>query len=793
MKKRISTSILFALLTVSLLAVPARRALQEITLEDGSVIQVQLAGDEFGHWYTDCYNNHYAANEDGTWRRISEAESAQKQQIAERKRAERNENYARSTARRAVAGSNNRAPEINIAPKGLLIMVNFADVSFRATNTQAQIDSMLNAQNYSYDISIGSARKYFYDQSGGTYNPQFDVIGPITLPENMAYYGANDADDQDVMTGDLVLHACSIASGLPGVNFADYDNDGDDWVDFVYILYAGYGEADGGGDNTIWPASWDLPSAIAYGYCSLTDYYDFESYMFDGKAIGSFAFSSELSYYNSITYPTRGFTRSNPMRNGIGTFCHEFSHVIGLPDYYDTEYGYNYEQNLTPGLWSLMDGGSYNEDGEVPPSYSIYDKYFVGWAAPTLLKTPQNVSLPADGQTGYYLTANGTSATPTSSGTVYYLENRQQKGWDKGLPGHGMLVWKTKYDENKWDMNEVNNTSNSPNVIYIPADGNYSPYQGDSGDPYPGRTNVTSCAPFADYPLTEITETNGVVSFKFMGGSQCNGFSAVMEGARASLEAETTACIESGSQWNGNVVAKSGCKLTQVDVKMGDQTLENAVFMAEDALRADIRIGQVTGDIRITVATARIAAEGEEICDDYAWEAENVLLSGSNRMGDMNWTLTTGNRTPMLNYEAERGVQFGNGNKPIRQVVLTTGDATDCMVDEISIHASMTSGGDGEMSFFIGGTQVGSTQKLTTETCGYVFENSSDLHGNLEIRMTNSAMAMFLKSINIWYKPAPRTGTENISCPKAEKIVRNGRIYILKDNKTYDILGNEVR
>lgn len=798
MKKTITT-ILLTLLTVAMLAVPARRISQTITLEDGSIVETQLVGDEFGHWLVDKSNRHYSAMPDGSFRQLSEIEFSLKKAAANRKRNERDEKFGTTTRRAKASSGSNQVPALNLAPKGLLILANFTDVRFQEGNSQAEMDSMLNAQSYNYDLSIGSARKYFVDQSGGLYTPQFDVVGPVNLPHDMAYYGANDANNQDIMTGDLVLHACSIASELPNVNFADYDNDGDGWVDFVYIIYAGYGEADGGDSNTLWPASWDMQSAIFFGNCSITDYTDISSYTFDGKTIGSFAYSSELSYYSTYRY-VRGFSPSNPMRNGIGTFCHEFSHVVGLPDYYDTEYGYNYNNNLTPGNWSLMDGGSYNEDGEVPPAYSIYDKFFIGWASPVLLNSPQMISIEADGFSGCYITSNGSPAMPTSQETIYYLENRQLNGWDKGIPGHGMLVWKVNYDDNKWFNNSVNNTNNLPNLIYVPADGTYTHnrytgVQGDDGDPYPGSAEITEFSPYPEYPLTDITEADGIITFSFMGGQPCEGYSVAFEGAKATLVSDSTTCILSGHAWGGTVTAQSKFKLLSVIVSMDGYTLQDAVVFTSDSLSADIHISQVTGEISIIAQAQRIRPEGENICDDYFWQAQNTLLVGNYDLGDMLWMITAGINYPYTGFDESRGAQIGSGNKPARRVSLTTTEAAACMVDEITVNASKGNGGDASLSVFIHGQQIGETVSLQSVASDYTFTNDANHQGTLEIRLQNTNKAMFIKSIEIYYKegPEPGSGLEENSAKSATKVLRDGKIYIMRDNIKYDILGNICR
>jgi len=206
----------------------------------------------------------------------------------------------------------------------------------------------------------------------------------------------------------------------------------------------------------------------------------------------------------------------------VGVFCHEFGHVLGFPDYYDTNYGDNYQNCVTPGNWDIMDLGTYNEDGYVPPAYTPHERWWLGWGAPTLLNDSAEVTLPADNMTAYYITKSGNAATSTSTDTIYYIENRQQTGWDRGLPGHGLMVWQVVYNASVWAANVPNNTAGKPRYTFLPADGGYSysgrtGLQGDAGDPFPGTENVTSCAPFPQYPINSIREDeSGVITFRFM-------------------------------------------------------------------------------------------------------------------------------------------------------------------------------------------------------------------------------------------------------------------------------------
>ena len=346
------TLFLVAALAMSLCmwAVPARRMPRTVTMADGTRTTVCMHGDEIFHWHTNAHGDWVEEGEDGLWRVTT---PLTENQVRQRRMQSR-----KASGRRHVVG------ERNIAPRGLIILVNFKDKAF--TTKKAELDSMLTGynyqRNYSYTYegekftytSSGSARQYFYDTSDGQYNPQFDVVGPITVRNNMSYYGKN-VNGEDQHPEIMIIEACEQADEKFGVDFTRYDNDKDGKVDFVYVIYAGYGEADGGASNTIWPHSWTMTEADTL-------------VIIDNKQIDLYACSSELSYISD-------------KHDGIGTFCHEFSHVLGLPDLYSTNDG----TWKTMGAWDIMDYGPYNNDGNTPPSYSGYERFFMGWRTPRVL------------------------------------------------------------------------------------------------------------------------------------------------------------------------------------------------------------------------------------------------------------------------------------------------------------------------------------------------------------------------------------------------------------------------
>ena len=351
---------------------------------------------------------------------------------------------------------------------------------------------MINGANFTQYGGTGSALRYFEEQSGGLFIPSFDVHGPVTLPEKRSYYGGNDRYGDDMYPHQMVTHAIKQLDA--SVDFSKYDTDGDGLIDNVYVIYAGQGEASYGSAETVWPHSWDVRAGG-------------ESLRVDGVTVGHYACSNE-------------WEQSRP--DGVGTFIHEFSHVMGLPDLYHTTESVYY----TPSDYSVLDYGPYNNDGRTPPNYGAYERNAMKWNEPILLTDAATVTLDE-------ISSGQFALIPTSKNTEFFLlENRQQSGWDKYIPGHGMLIWHIDYNNSVFENNTVNNTKSHQYVDIEEA--NNTPdgtnYSAMAGWPFPGtskKTSFTSSTTPAlkawsgaaiDLPVTDITEQNGLVTFNVKGG-----------------------------------------------------------------------------------------------------------------------------------------------------------------------------------------------------------------------------------------------------------------------------------
>ncbi len=560
-------SVLFVL-TLSLCsayAVPAYRGWQTRTQPDGTTITIRQVGDEFYHYWETEDGKIAAEQPDGTFV-VSNEQAPTSEQVVARRIAARNAKQPR----RAKADYGAIQPT-----KLLVLLVNFSDKSMNASHNKAFFQNLLNG-------SLPSVQDYFRTSSGGNYVPVFDVFGPYTLPNNMAYYGGNDSDGNDQHPDQMVVDACALAYA-DGCNFADYDTNSDGKVDNIYVIYAGYGEAAGAPANTIWPHSWEIYSQYVSG-----------TLKYNNKTLGHYACSAELS----------GKSGSNS--DGVGTFAHEFSHVIGLPDYYDTKYGTNFDNGVTPGEWTLMDQGSYNGSGQYPPLYSIFDKYFMGWATPKFLAkdATANVTMTTTWDDAYQITGGASRVACTSTSTVYYIENRQKSGYDQYLPGHGMLVWKVTYNATRWSQNNLNNTAGTLLYTIVPADGKTQKYGADS-DPFPGTGTVKTWTPFSGCALTDITESAGNITFKYNGGIDCHA--VVTNGTGCTITPSTT-CVENGNSFTATITPTDETyDYTSLAVKLGSTTLTSGTdyTLSDDKKTLTINASAISGDasnnITITV------------------------------------------------------------------------------------------------------------------------------------------------------------------------------------------------
>lgn len=427
MRKLILTASI-ALMALAASAVPAKRGQwRNVQLADGGTARVQLVGDEHMHFYV---------SEDGTRYSLDSATGLYSPMSDAQMSAKTN----RAAARRKVIGNKMRPRRVGTidksvfqgTKKAIVILAQYTDKKFTADNSLDLYKKAINGINYKDGDFRGSVRDYFRAQSNGQFDIDFDVVGVCPLKKNYAYYGKNVGDDEP-NAYQMIVEACQWAHNN-GTDFSKYDWNGDGKVDQVYVIYAGLGQADGGAVNTVWPHMFYLSAYEG------TEYYG-KGLTLDGVTIDTYACGPEL--------------QGDGRNNGVGTFCHEFSHCMGFPDLYD----YN-SSWFGMGYFDLMDSGSYNGDGYLPAGYSAAEKSDCGWIE---LKDMTNITE----------TVNVTGMAPqTQNGDAYIIKNkgneneyfvveyRAKDGWDAEIPGEGIMITHIDFDQDIWDYNTANTKGN---------------------------------------------------------------------------------------------------------------------------------------------------------------------------------------------------------------------------------------------------------------------------------------------------------------------------------------------
>lgn len=464
--------------TLTMLGVPARPGFHTLTGPDGLPVEVEMRGDEIFHYFVDRQGQRMVRAETGGLRIMDQSEFDVRLASAAR-------------VRRAPAEINRTFPTTGTV-RGLVILCEFPERKFQESSTREYFDSKINRLGYEGDETFGSVADFFAEQSMGLFMPVFDVVGPVTMPHPASYY-VNGQMDLSNFFRDL----CTLADSECDVDFSRYDIDEDGFVDFVFGIFAGYSQAQSLNADDIWPAMQYLEN------------YVFD--IFDDKYLNVAACASELRDADGVE------------KDGIGTICHEFSHILGLPDIYDTRNGDGYGM----GHFDIMDVGTYNGGGKIPSGYTAMDRYTLGWLDPIELSgTGTDFELPSLVETNKAVFI----VNPQNNAEYYTLENRQPDGFDSGLPGHGMVVSHVCYDPKVWKNNTVNAPmmSGYEHVQLVPADNNRLTTS-EGGDPFPGTKKVVefsaTTVPTAtwrttdnifDMPLTNIRELeDGTILFDY--------------------------------------------------------------------------------------------------------------------------------------------------------------------------------------------------------------------------------------------------------------------------------------
>ena len=573
MRKKLLFGLLFAAMTAG--AVKMKPGINIIKQADGTTITVRAYGDEDLSYFlasdgTLLYQegtNFYIAGvkADGTlystgvlahepsMRTIKEISAIKAQNAKAFYNSMETQAKANKVRREPMTPDNSLLPSLG-KHKIPVILVEFSDEEFSVENPKATFDKYLNGKelfNKETDPEMGqnyaSVAKYFKDMSFGKFEPEFEVYGPVNLGKPLATYGAGYSSEENM--GLLLTDACTAVDDE--VDFTQYDSNDDGNIDLIYIIYAGFSQSIAGNStDCIHPKS---------GYLSLAK-------SFDGMDVKRYGVNNELN-------GTPADQANGPIINGIGLFCHEFSHCMGLPDLYPKS-GSIAEACINQNMdyWSLMDAGEYTANGYRPTAYTAWERERLGWMEIGTLTGPSNVELKSLDEGG---AAFRIYNDKDETGHEYYIvENVQNNGWNKNLFGNGLMVTHVDYLSSQFSLGgcKVNNTGGHPRMHVMAADGMFVPeyflgstiedsyitflkehnadlvakYGGQvfsiedykaeaAGDLFPGTSNATSLTddsqPMKAWtyngetmgkPITDITNDTekGIVSFKFMGGGE---------------------------------------------------------------------------------------------------------------------------------------------------------------------------------------------------------------------------------------------------------------------------------
>ena len=548
--KQLSLIVCLMLCSLTTWAAKAESIPVQVRQADGSVITVILRGDEHINWYTTLDgvllvqgvdNNYYIGKVEKSGNLIATKQLAH--EALTRSQAERNLiakqdkekffAYVNKVAEESENAYNNslltRGPIVDSgyggvpyfphtgSPKALVILAEFQDTTFTIQDTKRIFTNYLTNEGHFSDTRYGQnlnnkgVRGYFKDCSYGQFTPEFDVVGPIKLPKEQTYYGEGDDNIEA-----LIEDACSAIDSI--VDFADYDANNDGMVDLVYVIYAGHSANYSGNKETdIWPKS---------GTVNISNTYD-------GKRIRRYGVSNELAGKENKK-------KEKEKINGIGLFCHEFSHTLGLPDIYAIDKKAKNQNDQGMEFWDLMDGGTEVRGGRVPASYLAWEREVMGWMKIDELKNDSSIKnlKSIDNRGKAYKIVN-----PNDSNEYIVLQSIQKgpwyQGWRDGTYGKGLLAYRISYPSNKVNVFDFpNNVKGKPRVIPIPADGkilaadsakgSITTYtQQLNGDLYP-YNDINKIDEFTMYDgtilkwsISEITEKDGAneddryVSFKF--------------------------------------------------------------------------------------------------------------------------------------------------------------------------------------------------------------------------------------------------------------------------------------
>lgn len=524
--------ILTALLTsLTMTAAPALRKALTVTQPDGTSLVIEQHGDEYHHWtatsdgtmVVNTGHGYYLAriNEEGMLEatdmlahETALRNSQERTMVA--KQMERHSLFHERGGQRAAKRRTMSIDDIGYLPHAgnvrvLTILAAFQDLDFTVNDPVKAFDQYLNgdiqeALGNKNEKNVASVRKYFSTSSHDKFNPQFDVVGPVILPETIGFYGGASSTGGDDQFYAFCYDAVEkVRESRLVEDWSVYDNDGDGTIELVCVIFAGYGQNQGGDNNTLWAKASKLrmesgEHTINFFNCSCEKFHPMEAYK------------------NDI--------------NGTGVFVHEMSHCMGLPDLFQTSSTVVDNQDME--TWDVMDYGCYNNNGYAPALYTAWEQEVMGWTAIEPVTDASQITklLPLEEDGKAYKIVNSENELD-----YIVMENIQQRGLSIGAYGHGLLVYHINYPHTAVNMNDFPNAvPNMPAVAVVPAGGSLIANQREGVDRNVWRESMAAATFPGTKGVTILSDDMGLPNYCFYSGDTKQPVGLMLSGITENTE-----------------------------------------------------------------------------------------------------------------------------------------------------------------------------------------------------------------------------------------------------------------
>lgn len=726
-----------------------------------------------------------------------------------------------------------------------VILANYTDVTFNNTD---------------YSAYISSLQQYWTDNSFGQYTPSFEVVGTVMLAHNQRYYGENDYYGDDLRADEMVQEACNLAENL--ADFTQYDQDGDGKVDALVVIYAGQGEVYGvSNPDAVWAytanleESDEIDSYVVLDGKTVTYFSAVPELQTTTKRDGIGTLIHEFAHILGLP---NFCTTDGGMQKTLGNWdvmdhgcCNNESRTPASLSAYERFYlGWvepillNEPMNVrlrdfnTTGDCAIITAsGQSNLSGISPDPREFYilenrqqsgwDQYLPGhglmltkidfvknkWESDEVNNVERHPCvdlIEADGSAPKYKADNlnngyfgkqgdlfpaGATSKNMFSNKMYFENVTEQNGiirfdFNGGVNrcevnfyagANGTCATASLKETGKGAGVVLPNVTAKTNYTFLgwaTRKSSMTPDAGKAGDRfYP----MSDCTLYALYR----NETRVDVLYSLKGVEWNSG---------ATYYANRNQAFDISFKAKQGYLTPAG-GTCQVRVVCGNKPMSNYAFEG-DSLIVRFAAADVTDNIYITVINVR--EQKEDGCDAYSHIFTSTCYAGTLQdFSGYDWNVTIANAETVA-YDKNKGATFGSGTYPSGLVRLYTEETFGCAVSEIRVKAAAN--GDGVLSVYVAGNQIGDAEYLESTLTEYTFQVEEPVSGAVEIRLENTQKAMYLKSIEMdfikWEEPEviPTEGVETISDKRfnGQKLLLNGQLYILHNGRYYNVLGTKM-